>query len=113
MPRPSESRAACSGGTHDPLSRAGRPIPSAHGVLPFPARRLTLSEINADYRKYLGELERGGAILVVSDAEQAFLGVLTRAPAVLGDAHLAQLIETWAVPPLERLLDAPTDAPAA
>ena len=48
--------------------------------LPFPARRLTLSEINADYRKYLGELEQGGAILVVSDDEQAFLGVLTRDP---------------------------------
>ena len=81
--------------------------------LPFPARRLTLSEINADYRKYLGELEQGGAILVVSDDEQAFLGVLTRDPAVLGDAQRAQLIETGAVPPLERLLDAPTDAPAA
>jgi hypothetical protein len=33
--------------------------------------------------------------------------------AVLRDAQLAQLIETGAVPPLERLLDAPTDAPAA
>src|SRR3954470_1468894 len=37
--RPSGSRAACSGGTHDPLSRAGRPIRSAHGqpALPRPA----------------------------------------------------------------------------
>jgi hypothetical protein len=78
-------------------------------TLPFPARRLTLSEINADYRKYLGELEQGGAILVVSDDEQAFLGVLTRDPAVLGDAQLAQLIETGAVPPLERLLEEPAD----
>src|SRR3954468_14455214 len=79
-------------------------------TLPFPARRLTLSEINADYRKYLAELEQGGAILVVSDDEQAFLGVLTRAPAVLGDAQLAQLIETRAVPTLGRLRDAPSHA---
>ncbi len=77
--------------------------------LPFPARRLTLSEINADYPRYLGELEQGGAILVVSDDEQAFLGVLTRDPAVLGDAQLAQLIETGAVPSLERLVEAPGD----
>jgi hypothetical protein len=80
--------------------------------LPFPGR-LTLSGINADDRRYLDELEQGGAILVVSDDEQAFFGVLTREPAVLGDAQLAQLIETEAIPPLERLLDAPTDAPAA
>ena len=82
-------------------------------TLPFPARRLTLSEINADYSKYLGELVQGGAILVVSDDEQAFLGVLTRDPAALGDAWLAQLIQSGAVPPLERLLDTPSDAPAA
>ena len=81
--------------------------------LPFPARRLTLSEINADYRKYLGELEQGGAILVVSDDEQAFLGVLTRDPAVLGDAQLAQLIEVGNVPPLEELLEHAVDDPAA
>jgi hypothetical protein len=40
-------------------------------------------------------------------------GALTRDPAVLGDARLAQLIESGAVPPLERLLDTPSDAPAA
>src|SRR3954452_13950655 len=82
-------------------------------TLPVPARRVTLSEINADYRRYLAELEQGGAILVVSDDEQAFLGVLTRDPAVLDDAQPAKPIETGAGPPLERLLDAPTDAPAA
>jgi hypothetical protein len=32
---------------------------------------------------------------------------------VLGDARLAELIETGAVLPLERLLDTPIDAPAA
>ena len=77
-----------------------------------PARRLRVSEINAGCRKYLGELDQGGAIRVVSDDEQAFLGVLTRDPAVLGDARLAQLIECGAVPPLERVLDTPSDAPA-
>jgi hypothetical protein len=60
-----------------------------------------------------GEVGEGGASLMVSDDEQAFLGVLTRDPAVLGDARLAQLIESGAVPPLERLLDTPSDAPAA
>jgi hypothetical protein len=33
---------------------------------------------------------------------------VTRDPVVLGGARLAQLIETGAVPPLERLLDVPT-----
>jgi hypothetical protein len=50
---------------------------------------------------------------VVSDDEQAFPGVVTRDPAVLGDAQLAQLIETGAVAPVERLFDAPTDTPVA
>jgi hypothetical protein len=30
--------------------------------LPSPARALTLSAINADYEKYLAELEQGGAV---------------------------------------------------
>jgi hypothetical protein len=54
--------------------------------LPSPARALTLSAINAGYGKYLAELEEGGAILVYSDDRQALLGVLTRDPAVFGDA---------------------------
>src|SRR3954453_22244099 len=102
-------------------------------TLPFPARRPTLSEINADYLGYLSELEQGGAIVVVSDDEQSSRGVLTRDPAALGDAPLAPgiergvpprpprppapaqltpVIETGAVPPLDRLLDAPSEAPA-
>jgi hypothetical protein len=52
--------------------------------LPSPARALTLSAVNADYAKYLAELEDGGAILVYSDDRQALLGVLTRDPAVSG-----------------------------
>ena len=54
-----------------------------------------------------------GAAVVVPHDEHVLRGVLTRDPAVLGDAQLAQIIETGAVPPLERLLDTPSDAPAA
>jgi hypothetical protein len=32
--------------------------------LPSPARAVTLSGINADYQRYLRELEDGGAIVV-------------------------------------------------
>ena len=81
--------------------------------LPSPARNLTLTEINADYRRYLTELEDGGAILVYSDDRQALLGVLTRDPDVFGDARLAQQIEAGHMPPLEQLLDDPADEPAA
>jgi hypothetical protein len=73
--------------------------------LPSPARALTLSEVNADYPRYLRELEDGGAILVYSDDRQALLGVLTRDAEVFGDARLAQQIEAGNMPPLEQLLD--------
>jgi hypothetical protein len=73
--------------------------------LPSPARVLTLSEVNADYQRYLRELEDGGAILVYSDDRQALLGVLTRDPEVFGDARLAQQIEAGHMPPLEQLLE--------
>lgn len=81
--------------------------------LPSPARALTLSAINADYAKYLAELEQGGAILVYSDDRQALLGVLTRDPGVFGDARLAQQIEVGNVPPLEQLLEEAVDEPGA
>ena len=54
-----------------------------------------------------------GAAVVVPHDEHVLRGALTRDPAVLGDARLAQLIESAAVPPLERLLDTPSDTPAA
>jgi hypothetical protein len=73
--------------------------------LPSPARALTLSEVNADYPRYLRELEDGGALLVYSDDRQALLGVLTRDPEVFGDAQLAQQIEDGHMPPLEQLLE--------
>ena len=81
--------------------------------LPSPARALTLSAINTDYAKYLAELEQGGAILVYSDDRQALLGVLTRDPAIFGDARLAYQIEVGNVPPLEELLEHAVDDPAA
>jgi hypothetical protein len=82
-------------------------------TLPSPARNLTLSDINADYQKYLAELEQGGAILVYSDDHQALLGVLTRDPAIFGDARLAQQIEAGNLPPLEQLLEGAVDDPGA
>jgi hypothetical protein len=81
--------------------------------LPSPARALTLSAINADHGKYLAELEEGGAILVYSDDRQALLGVLTRDPAVFGDARLAQQIEIGNLPPLEELLERAVDDASA
>jgi hypothetical protein len=81
--------------------------------LPSPARALTLSAINANYAKYLSELEQGGAILVYSDDRQALLGVLMRDPGVFGDARLAQQIEVGNVPPLEQLLEEAVDEPGA
>jgi hypothetical protein len=74
---------------------------------------MTLSAVNADYQKYLAELQRGGAILVYSDDRQALLGVLTRDPAVFGDARLAQQIEVGNLPALEQLLEDAVDDPAA
>lgn len=74
-------------------------------ALPAPARMLKLSSINADYRRYRAELERGGAIVVQSDDGEVVLGVLTRDPEVLGDAQLAQQIEAGHLPPLEELLE--------
>ncbi|MGB0097694.1 MAG: hypothetical protein WBP81_34805 [Solirubrobacteraceae bacterium] len=64
-----------------------------------------LSEINADYPRYLRELEDGRAILVYSDDRNALLGVLTRDPELFGDARLAQQIEAGHMPPLEQLLE--------
>jgi hypothetical protein len=82
----------------------GREYHRAMATLPSPARALTLSEINSDYMRYLAELEEGGAIIVLSDDRQAVLGVLTRDPAVFGDAKLAQQIEDGHIPPLAELL---------
>jgi hypothetical protein len=85
---------------------SGRRYSRVMASLPSPARALTLSEVNADYPRYLRELEAGGALLVYSDDHQALLGVLTRDPEVFGDAQLAQQIEDGHIPPLEQLLEA-------
>jgi hypothetical protein len=75
--------------------------------LPSPARAMTLAEIQSDHERVADELERGGAILVLSDAVDNYLGVLTRDPSVLGDAELAQQIEAGHLPPLQELLADP------
>jgi hypothetical protein len=72
--------------------------------LPRPVRSLTLGQIQADWHAVLEELKQGGAILVESDGGEAFLGVLTRDAAMIGEAEIAQLIENGHVPPLEELL---------
>jgi hypothetical protein len=100
-------------GRHDDRRHRGPEIPSPHGEPALPRPRLTLSEINGDYGKYLAELEQGGAILVYSDDRQALLGVLTRDPAMFGDARLAQQIEAGNLPPLEQLLEHAVDEPGA
>ncbi len=89
------------------------------GDLPSPARCLTLAEIQADPQRAYEDLEAGGAILVLGDegTEHAhwLLGVLTREPALLGEAQAAQLIADGHIPPLDELLagdDAPLDEPA-
>lgn len=82
-------------------------------ALPQPARMLRLSTINADHRRYLAELDQGGAIVVQSDDGEAVLGVLTRDPEILGDAQLAQQIEAGHLPPLGDLLDQGAQDPAA
>jgi hypothetical protein len=84
----------------------GRRYSRGMASLPSPARALTLSEVNANYPRYLRELEDGGALLVYSDDRQALLGVLTRDPEVFGDAQLAQQIEDGHMPLLEQLLEA-------
>jgi hypothetical protein len=85
---------------------SGRRYSRGMASLPSPARALTLSEVNADYPRYVRELEDGGALLVYSDDRQALLGVLTRDPQVFGDARLAQQIEDGHMLPLEQLLEA-------
>jgi hypothetical protein len=82
----------------------GREYHRHMAALPSPARMLTLSSINADYRRYLAELEQGGAIVVLSDDHEVVLGVLTRDPEVFGDASVAQQIEAGHLPPLDVLL---------
>jgi len=76
-------------------------------MLPSPARAMTLAEIQADHQQVADDLQRGGAILVLSDEVDNYLGVLTRDPRVLGDAELAQQIEAGHIPPLAQLLQQP------
>lgn len=76
-------------------------------MVPSPARAMTLAQIQSERETVLEELRQGGVVLVHSDELDCFLGVLTRDPAVLGDAELAQQIEAGHLPPLTELLAQP------
>ena len=73
-------------------------------TLPSPARAMTLEELDADRESAIEDLKAGGAILVLSNDRERYFGVLTRDPAVVGDAELAQQIQAGHLPPLEELL---------
>ena len=73
--------------------------------LPHPSEALTLGEIDGELERVIGMLERGGAVIVLSNDREHRLGVLTRDPAVLGDAQVAQLIDAGHLPPIAELLE--------
>jgi hypothetical protein len=78
-----------------------------HGMddgLPHPTEALTLAEIDGELERVIELLERGGALIVLSNDRQHRLGVLTGDPALLGDAQVAQLIDSGHVPPIAELL---------
>jgi hypothetical protein len=72
--------------------------------LPHPSEALSLAEIDADVDRVITMLQQGGAVIVLSNNRQRILGVLTRDPALLGDAQVAQLIDSGHVPPIAELL---------
>jgi hypothetical protein len=72
--------------------------------LPHPSEALTLAEIDAEVERVIEMLEHGGAVIVLSNDRRHRLGVLTRDPAVLGDAEVAQLIDAGHLPPIAELL---------
>ena len=72
--------------------------------LPHPSEALSLAEIDADVERVTAMLAQGGAVIVLSNDREQLLGVLTRDPALLGDAQVAQLIDSGHVPPIAELL---------
>jgi hypothetical protein len=72
--------------------------------LPHPSEALTLAEIDSALERVMDMLERGGTVIVLSNDRQVRLGVLTRDPALLGDAQVAQLIDAGHLPPVAELL---------
>ena len=72
--------------------------------LPHPSEALTLAEIDDELERVIGMLERGGAVIVLSNDRQQRVGVLTRDPALLGEAQMAQLIDAGHLPPIAELL---------
>ena len=72
--------------------------------LPHPSEALSLAEIDAEVERVITMLRQGGAVIVLSNNREQILGVLTRDPALLGDAQVAQLIDAGHVPPIAELL---------
>jgi hypothetical protein len=72
--------------------------------LPHPSEALSLAEIDADVDRVITMLQQGGAVIVLSNNREQILGVLTRDPALLGDAQVAQLIDSGHVPAIAELL---------
>jgi hypothetical protein len=72
--------------------------------LPHPTEALTLADIEDERERVLSMLEQGGAVIVYSNDRQMRLGVLTRDPALLGEAQVAQLIDAGHLPPVAELL---------
>jgi hypothetical protein len=72
--------------------------------LPHPSEALTLGEIEEELERVIGMVAQGGAVIVFSSDRQQRLGVLTRDPALLGDAQVAQLIDAGHFPPIAELL---------
>lgn len=72
--------------------------------LPHPSEALTLSEIRDQQARAIEILEQGGAVLVLADARDRRLGVLTRQQPLLDEASIAAQIDAGTLPPLADLL---------
>ena len=79
--------------------------PGIDDGLPHPGEALTLAEIDGEHERVIAMLEQGDAVIVLSNDREQRLGVLTRDPALLGDAQVAQLIDAGHVPPIAELLE--------
>jgi hypothetical protein len=74
-----------------------------HDGLPHPSEALTLSEFRDEQARVIDILEQGGAVVVLTDAGDRRLGVLTRQQPLLDEASVAAQIDTGQLPPLAGL----------
>ena len=75
-----------------------------HDGLPHPSEALTVSELRDEQARVIEILEQGGAVIVLTDAGDRRLGVLTRQQPLLDEASIAAQIDTGQLPPLADLL---------